>query len=373
MPRPNHGPRLRANQYGVYEIRWTENGRSNRVSTRTESLPEAQKVFAGWLTEYQADTGRPEDPTIERVMGWYMDGHVRAGKVADAARSENLSANIIKGLGHLRVSEITDQAVAVYGQKRLSGVILGGVKRERVRARQQSTVRRELGALVAALNWAHKRGRIDRVPHVELPQAGPPKSRWLTEEEVRVWLDLAERETARDGRLTRMHRWLLLALGTGSRTRAIETLVWSQIDLQRGVIRFDVGLERRSKKRRVGVPIAGWLRPWVERMQRERTSEYVLDHPGRIMGVFDAFKHRLIKQTGRQEFADVTRHTWRHTAATRMAQAGVPLYEIAGILGDSMQTVTENYLHHCPDHLRRGVETLDPRAAHWRRTGVDVG
>lgn len=374
MPRTNHGPQLRANKYGVYEIRWTEGGRSHRVSTRTQSLQEARAIYAGWLTEYETDREKgPADPTVQQIMERYRDGHVRAGKVADLGRSENLIANIIKGLGHLRVSEITDNAVRVYGQKRLDGAILGGAKREGARARSPGTVRLELGRLVAALNWARKRGQIERVPHVELPEASPPRDRWLTEEEVRVWLDQAERETARAGRMTRMHRWLVLALGTGSRTRAIETLVWSQIDLQRNVIRFDVGVQRRTKKRRVGVPIAGWLRPWIERMQRERVNEYVLDDPGEIKTSFNSFRKRLIRQTGRTEFADVTRHVMRHTAGTRMASAGVPLWEIAGILGDSMQTVLAHYAHHAPEHLRRGVEALDPGGSDWRKGSGGVG
>jgi hypothetical protein len=43
-----------------------------------------------------------------------------------------------------------------------------------------------------------------------------------------------------------------------------------------------------------------------------------------------------------------------------MALSGVPLWEIAGVLGDTVGTVTRVYAHHAPEHLRRGVEALDP-------------
>jgi integrase len=56
--------------------------------------------------------------------------------------------------------------------------------------------------------------------------------------------------------------------------------------------------------------------------------------------------------------ARVTPHTFRHTWATWAAQRGVPLFEIAGMLGDTMKTVEKNYAHHHPDHLRGAVNSM---------------
>jgi integrase len=55
-----------------------------------------------------------------------------------------------------------------------------------------------------------------------------------------------------------------------------------------------------------------------------------------------------------------TPHTLRHTWATLAAQAGVPLWEIAGVLGDTLATVMKTYAHHCPDHLRGAVNFRRP-------------
>jgi integrase len=49
----------------------------------------------------------------------------------------------------------------------------------------------------------------------------------------------------------------------------------------------------------------------------------------------------------------VTPHTLRHTCGTWMAQAGVPLWEIAGFLGHTVQRTTELYAHHHPDYMER--------------------
>jgi site-specific recombinase XerD len=46
-----------------------------------------------------------------------------------------------------------------------------------------------------------------------------------------------------------------------------------------------------------------------------------------------------------------------------MAQNGVPLWEICGMLGHSMWRTTELYAHHHPDHLKNAREGLERRRA----------
>ena len=53
---------------------------------------------------------------------------------------------------------------------------------------------------------------------------------------------------------------------------------------------------------------------------------------------------------------DCTRHDLRRTWATLRAQAGVDLFAIAGVLGDTIETVTKHYAHHHPDFLRKAMD-----------------
>src|SRR5690606_22323449 len=51
---------------------------------------------------------------------------------------------------------------------------------------------------------------------------------------------------------------------------------------------------------------------------------------------------------------EVTPYTLRHTAATWMAQVGVPLWEIAGHLGhQDTRMVEKHYAHHDPEFRKR--------------------
>ena len=52
-------------------------------------------------------------------------------------------------------------------------------------------------------------------------------------------------------------------------------------------------------------------------------------------------------------------HTLRHTAASFMVQAGVPLYDVQKVLGHSTPLMAERYAHLQPDHLQGAVRALD--------------
>jgi integrase len=51
----------------------------------------------------------------------------------------------------------------------------------------------------------------------------------------------------------------------------------------------------------------------------------------------------------------------RHTAASWMVQDGVPLYEVAKILGHGSVYVTERYSHLVPGFAERGIDCLGAR------------
>ncbi len=65
---------------------------------------------------------------------------------------------------------------------------------------------------------------------------------------------------------------------------------------------------------------------------------------------------RLSTKTG-----NVTPHTLRHTAATWLMQAGVPVWTAAGYLGMSVEVLVNTYGHHHPDHLREAANAMGTR------------
>lgn len=211
-----------------------------------------------------------------------------------------------------------------------------------------STVRRELGVLSAALHHAAKEERIAAVPLVELPPEGEPRRRALTQEEV-------SRLVAHPMSL-RCRTFVLIALATGARAGAIEELKWSQVDLARGIIDFRVAGARKTKKRRAVVPIADFLTPVLTDLKAKATHDFVLDRGRSIY--FDVRKALAgigIKEKG------VACHVFRKTFATLAIQSGVELSKVAAALGDTTATTEKNYVHLLPHALMGAVNAAQPK------------
>lgn len=349
-------PRLALNPAGNYEIRWTEDRITRRVSCHTKDKAEAEKALA--LHLLKSSEAKPADTNIRSILASYESEHVEK-RVVDKDRQTDCLAVLLAGLGDKDVRDLTPDVISWYSEARASGQING-------RKVSNSTMRRELNCLVAAINHAvrHRRLAVSDVPHIALPEAPPPKDLWLTSDELDLFIECA---VERYGHMSRIHRFVLVASETAARKNSVVKLRWSQVSLQSGVINYQNDGGPRTKKRRVPVPISDTLMDLLVVAWDARTQdEWVLDTPYSIQHHFDAVKEAAYQKSQNDKFKHVTPHTLRHTWATLAAQAGVPLFEIAGVLGDTLSTVVRVYAHHSPDHLRGAVN--------WRdRTGRNTG
>lgn len=342
MPKNNNGPRLELNEAGIYEIRWTDNRRSKRKSTGTADHAEAQAVLGRHLLGL-AEAKKVSACSVASVLEAYDVEHVQQRVVAKE-RQEGCIAVLCKGLGTLDVQQLTPAVILEYRKARMAGSVNGHVAGD-------STLRRELNCLIAAINHAvrHRRLTAADVPHIALPDAPPPKDLWLTGEQLDAFVATAA--TFNTERMSRIYRFVVLASETAARKTAVTSLRWKQVDLNTGLIHYQNDGNARTKKRRVAVPMSPMLHDMLTKAWAERTQdEWVLDTDYSIQHHFDAVK----KKAG-QAYDDVTPHTLRHTWATLAATAGVELFQIAGVLGDTLATVMRVYAHHCPEHLRGAV------------------
>lgn len=325
-------PRLSLEQSGFWHVRYYDTAlkRSRKESLHTKDAGEAQQRFSQWL----AATGRKDeaDLTIGELIDLYTREHIEAGKVVDARNLSRRLDRVKEFFGHLATEQLTDSQVDAYVASRPLA---------------SGTVRGELVMLNAALRHNWKRRRIKRVPHITLPPPSPPRDRWLTTQEIDLLIATAERLRPYD-RLSRVERFIWIGLEAPARKTAIQQLKWDRVDLKQGIIDFRIPGEKVTKKRKGPIPISDRLRPIIERAWEERRSQFVLDYPGSIRSAFNT----VVREAG---LKDVTPHVLRHSAATHMARAGVPLWTIAGVLGNTYSMVEKVYAHHCPQHLREGV------------------
>jgi len=345
MARTNEGPRLARNERGVYEIRWSENRRTYRLSTRSTDIQAAQRFFAGWLVERQRDQEAGAVVTCRMVLDDYQKEHVEDGPVVDKVRQLLCISNLMTYFADIPCRDIDMDHAREYCEGRRDGTV--GARK----AASNETLRRELCTLKAAMRHAVKRKRMTLadVSHIEMPPRGEARDVWLDESERDQMLAFADQQN------TRLKLFVYLALCTASRRHAIERLTWNVVDLQGRVIHFDKLPGPKTRKRRVPVPINDRLYAVLAEAKLASQAPFVLGHDGKINVTFTRMCRQLADKTGNRKFLQVSPHTLRHTWATLAARAGVNMYQIAGVLGDTVATVERTYLKHSPDHLRQAV------------------
>lgn len=339
MPRRNSGARLRfLKKRGRFYIVWTENGRSRERSTGTADRKLAESALADFLHVRARDSGprEPAEILVTDVLADYAEEHG-----PDTASPWRIAAAI--------------KVMVAFWQ----GKTVANVTREtcrsyvRFRKRSPGTSRRELGVLRAAINHSHRAGRLTRVVAVDLPDSPDARDRWLTKQEVAALLRAALREPR-----VRLHLplFIMLALYSGQRKDAVLSLRWSQVDLGAGRIDFNAPERRRSNKRRARQPIPAKLLGHLRRA-RKRGSEigFVVHENGKRL---KDIKRGFASACARAGLDDVTPHTLRHTCATWLMQRGVPLWEAAGYLNMTPETLQRVYGHHHPEFLKGAAEAF---------------
>ena len=347
MSRRNNGPRLRfLEKRGCYYITWTERGRSRERSTGTADREQAQIALADFLQQRGSNAG-PRDPAEMLVTEALTIYAAERGPhvMAPGQMGRSIAALIGPWEGK-RVSHITPASCEAYAAKR---------------AREPGTTRRELGVLQAAVNWAHRNGRLTRSVRVTLPATPPPRDRWLTRDEAARLI-----REARACPIARHYLPLAILVGlyTGRRIQAVLSLRWPQVDLDAGLIDFE-GAHRRSRKRRGKPPIAPRLLPHLRRARRRGTDlGHVIHKPdGSRIGTVQKCFGAACQRAG---LSDVTPHTLRHTAATWLLQADISIWQAAEYLAMSERTLIATYGHHAPEYQRAAAAAIGGRPRNVR-------
>ncbi|MGA2637008.1 site-specific integrase [Methylocella sp.] len=149
----------------------------------------------------------------------------------------------------------------------------------------------------------------------------------------------------------------ILAFATGGRMSAILQLTWDRIDFERGEIQLRDPTRLKTNKGRANPPMNDMVRAELLGAKQAATTPFVIEWGGhRVLSV----KKGLAAVGKRCGLPWVTAHVFRHSAACAMAEAGVPMAEIAQFLGHSDSRVTErHYARFSPKYLRTAAAALN--------------
>lgn len=327
----------------------------------------AEQLLANYISQkYHPDRFERELSAIDiaDVLSIYLDDCI--ARHANQKRFRHRISRLNEFWGGMSLSAVTGSSCRRYAQHRGNS---GGA-------------RRDLEDLRAAINHHAKEGLHRGTVRVALPTKGPARDLWLTREQAAKLLWTCWRkhdvQTASRGAkkgqkietdrypLRHIARFILIGLYTGTRPGAILTSSpvrgegRSFADLEQGIFYRLAKGKRSTNKRQPPVPLPARLLAHMRRWVRHGVvNDYFVEWCGKpVLSIKVGFKSALglsgIK-------GKVTPHTLRHTAATWLMQAGVPIWEAAGFLGMSLNMVEHTYGHHHPEHVRGAAEAIGRR------------
>lgn len=278
-----------------------------------------------------------------------------------------------------------EKLLGFFGDKALS-FVNGTACRAYVKHRgSQSAARRELEDLRAAIKHHRMEGYCSEIVEVVLPEKSLPRERWLSRPEAArlLWAAWRARQidaNNKDAPTVRpigrhVARFILVGLYSGTRAGAICGASLARLN-GRGFIDLDQGVfyrrpegARETKKRQPPAPLSPRLLAHLRRWRRLGLCESaIVEWNGRPVERVNKAFAKAAKAAGLE---GVSPHTLRHTAATWLMQAGCDLWEAAGFLGMTVETLQATYGHHHPAHLKGAAAAIGQKKG-GRRLGADT-
>jgi integrase len=256
---------------------------------------------------------------------------------------------------------------------------------QRKRGKAQSTINRDLTVLRTVLSKAilwkvlatHP---LEPLKPLKVDTAG--SIRYLTpEEEACLRAALHQRDTELKAARARGNAWrrargyaelptrenhmygdhltpmVLLSLNTGLRRGEIFSLHWKDIAMHTKTltVRGETAKSKQTRHVPLNIEALQVLTVW-----RQQTSEDDLVFPGKNGQRLDNVRKAWASALAAAGISGFRWHDLRHTFASKLVMAGVPLNTVRELLGHTTPAMTLRYAHLAPDHKAHAVEKLCP-------------
>lgn len=324
-----------------YYLNWSEKGRQRRKSLGAISAQQAETCRVA--KELELRTGKVlflPATVFDAHVTDYLEWH----KVKFPSSHQRVAQICRDAFGDFRgrsLADISRADIEKWLAKRETRVGIDRHKKKAIAASE--TAAKELRTLKAVLNAAVNWGKLDKNPAgTGQGSVKPPKNKrsapihFYTREELARIYEFSEQAAI----------WRLMA-NTGMRRAEARHLKWADVDLERGELHIVSTDEERTKsgKHRT-VPLTDGAKAALELLRQDTgTGTYVLPrHAG--PSISRSFR-RDIKRLGLKG----SLHSLRHSYASHLVMAGVPLRTVQLLMGHESFATTEKYAKVLKDHL----------------------
>ncbi|MFG8858134.1 tyrosine-type recombinase/integrase [Pseudomonas aeruginosa] len=372
--------RVTASGHKAYVVTWGRAKKRTLGRVGVLTLDQARKEALQYLAEAR-EHGEPLAVTQGRrsanslSLRGFIDDHY-APWMATNLKSADKTLNLLNvGFASIMGKRLNEISQRDLESQRMAWLKAGNT---------DSTANRKMASMRGALSRAIEWGFLTEHPMTRLKQLKTDRKgriRYLLpDEEARLRQALDDRQETIQAERDSANKWreerhkellpdlkkvtfpdhlkplVLLSLNTGMRRGEVFNLTWADIDLKNKLITVEGDTSKSGQTRHIPMnketvaTIEGW------RKQHPRNSGYVF--PGKDGKRLDNVKKSwdgLLKLARIESFRW---HDLRHTFASKLVMAGVPLNTVRELLGHSDLAMTLRYAHLAPDSKAAAVELL---------------
>jgi len=326
---------------------------------RAENRTQAREIIRSVLAEIAETSGRSVDAsrmTFDDLAVYFERHYVFPAEYVEGRR--------VAGVRSVATARSQLKALRTFfGKRRLRSIAYEDIRgfrttrlKEPTRSEKQrsiASVNRELSMLRRILRLAETQGWILKSPF----SCGDPlisiaderrRERILTRDEEARLLQACEHP-----RRPHLLPIVLCALDTGFRQGEILSLRWRDVDLENGIITVNAFNTKTMRERQVA--LTSRLKTVIERLYEDSMKE----PDDLVFGITDNVKRSFSTARHAAGLDDVRFHGLRHTAATRLVAAHIPLSEVGRVLGHTQANTTYRYVNANLETVRRAAAALD--------------
>lgn len=303
---------------------------------------------------------RAEMPTFAAFAERWMRDYVLGTNMAtsQAEKRHVLNGHLVPFFGKSRLPEIDALAVDQYkAAKRAAGL-------------SPKTVNNHLTILRKALDSACDWKLLNMLPRIKFLPTDEPPFKFLTPAEADTLIAATP-----DGLWRAM---ITTALRTGMRFSELVALEWGAVDWNTGThgqvtvraknVRGQIGAPKTRRIRHI--PLTGDAAAQLQALRTGSSApnDLVFSFEGRWVRHSTALLH-IEEACRRANVPHVRWHDLRHSFASHLVMAGVPIRVVQDLMGHSTIEMTMRYSHLAPSTLNAAVAVLESQLIGWAAGG----
>lgn len=286
-------------------------------------------------------------------------GETRISGLRSWANQRGYLKPLTEHFGRMRIRSITHGDIEKFKTKRME------IPTRRGESRAIAGVNRELSLLRAMLNYSKRAGWLIRNPF-EMGESiisyadENRRNRILTREEESRLLDVCI------GKRAHLRPLIIAATDTAMRRGELLKLRWSDVDFDASLIRIRKTTTKTWEARTIG--LTARLSDELRRLWEVAPP----DGEGLVFGIISGVKRSFTTACRKAGIEDLHFHDLRHSATSRMIQAGMAPMEVLKITGHKQMTTFLRYVNTDNDAARRAANALNTFHTEGEEIGVSM-